>query len=48
MSIRGEEIIELERSFFLTADSKIPYHRIKRIEKGGEVLYEDRSSLKDE
>jgi len=43
MSVRGEDIVELERSFFVTADSKIPYHRIRRIEKGGEVLFEDRS-----
>jgi uncharacterized protein (UPF0248 family) len=43
MSIKGSDIVELERSFFVTADSKIPYHRIRRIEKAGEVLYEERS-----
>jgi uncharacterized protein (UPF0248 family) len=42
MTIKGKDIIELERSFFVTADSKIPYHRIRRIEKGGEVLYQER------
>lgn len=42
MSINGEDIVELERSFFVTADTKIPYHRIRRIERRGEVLYEDR------
>lgn len=43
VSIKGEDIVELERSFFVTADSKIPYHRIRLIEKNGEVLYRERS-----
>jgi uncharacterized protein (UPF0248 family) len=43
LSIRGEDIVELERSFFVTADSKIPYHRIRLIERQGEVLYQDKS-----
>jgi uncharacterized protein (UPF0248 family) len=42
MSIKGGDIVELERSFFVTADSKIPYHRIRRIEKRGEIVYEDK------
>lgn len=42
MSIRGEDLLELERSFFVTTDSKIPYHRIRLIERRGEVLYRDR------
>lgn len=47
LSIRGEDIVELERSFFVTAESKIPYHRIRRIEKQGEILYRDRSENED-
>jgi uncharacterized protein (UPF0248 family) len=43
LSVRGEDVVELERSFFVTADSKIPYHRIRTIEKRREVLYRDRS-----
>jgi uncharacterized protein (UPF0248 family) len=43
LTIKGSDIIELERSFFVTADSKIPYHRIRVIERRGEVLYRDRS-----
>ena len=42
VAIKGSEIVELERSFFVTADSKIPYHRIRRIEHQGKVLYEER------
>ncbi|MBI0583656.1 MAG: DUF504 domain-containing protein [Methanomassiliicoccus sp.] len=42
-TVRGQDIVELERSFFVTADSKIPYHRIRVIERRGEVLYRDRS-----
>ncbi|HXZ24202.1 MAG TPA: RNA repair domain-containing protein [Methanomassiliicoccales archaeon] len=37
--IEGSEIIELERSFFVTDDAKIPYHRIRRIEYRGRVLF---------
>jgi uncharacterized protein len=43
MAVRGEDLVELERSFFVTADSKIPYHRIRSIERRGEMLYRDRS-----
>lgn len=45
MMIRGEDVLELERSFFVTADSKIPYHRIRLIERRGEVLYKDREEI---
>ncbi|MDW5563364.1 MAG: RNA repair domain-containing protein [Methanomassiliicoccus sp.] len=47
MSVRGEDIVELGRSFFVTADSKIPYHRIRVIERGGEVLYRERGENRD-
>lgn len=46
MTIRGEDIVEMERSFFVTADSKIPYHRIRAIEHRGMLVYVDRSSEK--
>jgi uncharacterized protein (UPF0248 family) len=36
----AEEITSLGRSFFSTADSVIPYHRIIRIEREGEVLFD--------
>ena len=38
-SIRGEEIVELGRSFFSTHESKIPYHRIRIIENDGEEVF---------
>ena len=47
MTITGSDIMELERSFFVTADSKIPYHRILRIELRGVVLYEERKIGKE-
>ena len=40
-TISGEEIVDLGRSFFGTADSRIPYHRIRRIDlldENGEVV----------
>jgi uncharacterized protein (UPF0248 family) len=40
MTIRGSDIMELERSFFVTRESKIPYHRIKRIVSEGKVLFD--------
>lgn len=47
VTIKGSDIVELERSFFVTADSKIPYHRIRRIEWRGETLYLDRQLIKE-
>jgi uncharacterized protein (UPF0248 family) len=40
MTIQGSDIIELERSFFVTQESKIPYHRIKRIVYEGKLLFD--------
>ncbi len=40
-SVRGDEIIELGRSFFRVRGSMIPYHRIRLITYEGEVLYKD-------
>jgi len=37
--IRGEDIVELGRSFFSTRNGQIPYHRITEIEEEGEVVY---------
>jgi uncharacterized protein (UPF0248 family) len=39
--IGGSEIVELERSFFVTGEAKIPYHRIRRIEYRGRVLFDE-------
>lgn len=47
-TISGSEIVELERSFFATAESRIPYHRIRRIELNGETLYLDREEVRTE
>ncbi|MFP4170530.1 MAG: DUF504 domain-containing protein [Methanomassiliicoccales archaeon] len=33
--INGDEITELDRSFFSTGEARIPYHRILRIERVG-------------
>ncbi|HTY47507.1 MAG TPA: RNA repair domain-containing protein [Methanomassiliicoccales archaeon] len=46
--IEGSEIIELERSFFVTADAKIPYHRIRRIEYRGRVLFSSEEKAETE
>ncbi|MEM0449899.1 MAG: RNA repair domain-containing protein [Methanomassiliicoccales archaeon] len=40
VSIMGWQVRELGRSFFSTAEARIPYHRIKRIELEGAVLYQ--------
>ena len=40
MTIPAQEIVRLGHSFFSTADSEIPYHRIVLIERGGEVLFD--------
>jgi len=40
ITIGGDEIVELERSFFVTQEAKIPYHRITEIRYRGHVLYE--------
>ncbi len=38
--ISGAEIRELGRSFFVTADSEVPYHRIRRIILRGKVIFD--------
>jgi uncharacterized protein (UPF0248 family) len=37
--IKGEDIMELGRSFFRAGESYIPYHRIIKIENDGEEVY---------
>jgi len=39
-TIQGSDIIELERSFFVTQESKVPFHRIKRIVYEGRVVFD--------
>lgn len=38
--VSGEDIKELGRSFFTVGDARIPYHRVIRIEREGEVVYQ--------
>jgi uncharacterized protein (UPF0248 family) len=40
MTISAQNILTLGHSFFSTADSEIPYHRIALIERDGEVLFD--------
>jgi uncharacterized protein (UPF0248 family) len=39
-NVRGEEISDLGRSFFTVGEGQIPYHRIIKIEKEGEVVFQ--------
>ena len=38
--VKGEDITELGRSFFAVGEGQIPYHRIVKIEKKGEVVFQ--------
>ena len=40
LTIPAETITNLGHSFFSTADSEIPYHRIVLIERDGKVLFD--------
>jgi len=46
LTIPAEDIRSLGRSFFSTADSDIPYHRITLIERGDKVLFDIRDFQK--
>jgi uncharacterized protein len=46
LTIPAEDIVSLGHSFFATAESEIPYHRIVRIERRGEVLFDIRDYQK--
>ena len=49
MTIPGSDVVELEHSFFVTMEAKIPYHRIKLIRYREKVLFDlQRASSKDE
>jgi len=39
-TIDAKEIVSLGHSFFSTADSDIPYHRIVLIKRGGDILFD--------
>ncbi|WP_456473928.1 DUF504 domain-containing protein [Candidatus Pyrohabitans sp.] len=47
ITISGEDILALERSFFVIQrggrETRIPYHRIKEIRLQGKVIYRKRS-----
>jgi len=38
--IRGSEVLELERRYFVTASGRLPYYKIERIQVGDEVSFE--------
>jgi len=38
--IRGSEIVELERRYFVTASGRLPYYKIERIQVRDEVVFE--------
>ncbi|UCE81382.1 MAG: DUF504 domain-containing protein [Methanobacteriota archaeon] len=40
LSIRGSEIVSLDKGFFETVDASIPYHRVTLIEYHGEVVFD--------
>lgn len=40
LSVRGEDITDLGRSFFSIGEGRVPYHRIVRIERKGEVVFQ--------
>jgi uncharacterized protein (UPF0248 family) len=44
MTIAGGDIVELEHSFFVTRDAKIPYHRIKLIRYRGRIVFDIESA----
>jgi uncharacterized protein (UPF0248 family) len=39
-TIRGSEIIELERRYFTTAGARLPYYKIERIEEAGRIRFQ--------
>ncbi|NOZ59437.1 MAG: DUF504 domain-containing protein [Euryarchaeota archaeon] len=47
VTISGGEILALEKSFFVVVregrEVRVPYHRIKEIKLGGEVVYRKRA-----
>ena len=39
-TIRGFEIVELERRYFTTTGARLPYHKIERIEEAGQIRFQ--------
>ncbi|HKW42584.1 MAG TPA: RNA repair domain-containing protein [Thermoplasmata archaeon] len=39
-TIRGSEIVDLERRYFTAGQTRLPYYKIQRIECAGEVLFD--------
>lgn len=40
VKIKGDSVKAMGRTFFETGDASIPYHRILRIDRRGETLFE--------
>lgn len=38
-TLRGSEIVELERRYFTIQGGRLPYYKIERIEEAGRVLF---------
>jgi uncharacterized protein (UPF0248 family) len=38
-TIRGSEIVELQRRYFTTAGGRLPFYKIERIEEAGRTLF---------
>jgi uncharacterized protein (UPF0248 family) len=39
-TIRGSEILELQRRYFTTAGARLPYYKIERIEVAGRIQFQ--------
>ncbi len=39
-TIRGSEIVELQRRYFTTAGARLPYYKIERIEVSGRIQFQ--------
>ena len=49
ITISGSDIVELEHSFFVTKEAKIPFHRIKLILYRGQVIFDvQKASMRDD
>ncbi len=42
--IRGPDVVAVERRYFMTATSRLPFYKILRIRYGGELVFERRVS----
>lgn len=49
MAVQGADILALRTSFFdVREGSSIPYHRVRRIELRGEVMWERRAATQEQ